>query len=119
MGTNAHELTLACYKATKIFPREETYGLSSQLRRASSSIAANIGEGCGRSNNGDFSRFLQIAMGSASEVEYELMLAYDLGYVEAEHYNVLCNRAIEVKKILLSLSRKVEVARFQDRGERL
>ncbi|HEU4758844.1 MAG TPA: four helix bundle protein [Dehalococcoidia bacterium] len=66
------------YKATRGFPGEELYGLTSQIRRSGSSIAANIAEGCGRSGNGEFGRFLQIAMGSASELEYHLLLAHDL-----------------------------------------
>jgi four helix bundle protein len=71
----AHHLTLAVYQATAGFPREEMYGLTSQLRRASSSIPANIAEGCGRSGNADFARFLSMSMGSASELEYHLLLA--------------------------------------------
>jgi four helix bundle protein len=74
----SHQLTLAVYKATTTFPREEEYGLTSQLRRACASVPANIAEGCGRGSEADFARFLQIAMGSASELEYHLLLARDL-----------------------------------------
>ena len=70
----AHRLTLAVYSSTMEFPRDEQYGLTSQIRRASSSIAANIAEGCGRSGDGELRRFLEIAMGSASELEYHLLL---------------------------------------------
>ena len=73
----AHHLALEVYKTTATFPKEEIYGLTSQLRRASVSIPTNIAEGCGRNTNADFARFLQIAMGSASETEYELILAHD------------------------------------------
>ena len=66
----AHELTLDVYRITKSFPKDEQYGLTSQLRRCSSSIAANIAEGCGRGSDSEFARFLQIAMGSACEFEY-------------------------------------------------
>ncbi len=74
----SHELTLAVYKATSLFPPDELYGLRSQIRRSCASIPANIAEGCGRNADGDFARFLQIAMGSASELEYHLLLVRDL-----------------------------------------
>lgn len=68
----SHQLTLAIYKITAIFPREELYGLTIQIRRASASIPANIAEGCGRNGVAELARFLHIAMGSASELEYHL-----------------------------------------------
>ena len=74
-----HQLTLAIYKVTTDFPREEVYGLTSQIRRACATIPANIAEGCGRNSVVEFARFLHIAMGSASELDYHLMLARDLG----------------------------------------
>ena len=70
----SHRLTLAVYQATMNFPREERYSLTQQIRRASVSIASNIAEGCGRKGAADFARFLQIAMGSASELEYQFLL---------------------------------------------
>jgi four helix bundle protein len=78
----SHMLTLSIYDATRPFPREELFGLSSQIRRAAASIPTNIAEGCGRSSDPDFARFLQIAFGSACEVEYHLILARDLRYVD-------------------------------------
>lgn len=77
----AHELTLAGYRATGSFPDDERYGLVSQMRRACASISTNVAEGCGRSTNNELSRFIDIATGSASEVEYQLLLAKDLGYL--------------------------------------
>src|SRR5271166_753319 len=82
----AHRITLSVYQSTRSFPREETYGITSQLRRCSFSVAANISEGCGRSGNPEFGRFLTMAMGSASEMEYFLLLARDLHYLPREKY---------------------------------
>ncbi len=80
----AHQLALAVYKATKGFPKEELYGLTSQIRRASMSIPTNIAEDCGQNTDAQFARFLQIAMGSASETEYLLLLSHDLGFLSKE-----------------------------------
>jgi four helix bundle protein len=80
----AHELTLAAYDATSNFPKQEMFGLVPQIRRCASSIPANIAEGCGRRGNGEFHRFLQIAMGSASELEYHLLLSRDLKILDTE-----------------------------------
>ncbi len=77
----AHRLTLEAYQASATFPREELFGLTSQVRRAASSIPANIAEGCGR-GGGDLVRFCELAAGSASELEYHLILAHDLGYLD-------------------------------------
>src|SRR5689334_19771309 len=86
----AHQITLAVYKATASFPREELYGLTSQIRRCSASVAANIAEGCGRRGNAEFNRFLQISSGSASELDYHLLLARDLGFISVrEHRNLM------------------------------
>ena len=103
----AHEMTFAIYGSTKSFPKEETYGLISQIRRAAASIGANIAEGCGKSSNADFSRFLQIAFGSACELEYHLLLARDLRMLLAEEHRDLETRLLEVKKMLASLIAKV------------
>jgi four helix bundle protein len=104
----AHQLTIAIYTATKEFPREELYGLTSQIRRASSSIPANIAEGCGRSGQAEFARFLTIAMGSASELEYHLLLAHDLNYISLAFYNELVNELYAIKRMLVTLTKKLK-----------
>ncbi len=81
----SHQLALAVYKATKEFPKEELYGLTSQIRRASMSVATNIVEGCGRNTEADFAGFLQMAMGSASETEYQPLPSHDLGLLNKEN----------------------------------
>ncbi len=96
----AHQLTLASYRATRSFPKTEMYGLTSQIRRAATSICANIAEGCGRRGKADFARFLQIALGSASELEYHLLLASDLGMMDAATHRDLDAAVTEVKRML-------------------
>ena len=103
----AHKLTLEAYKVTQGFPREELYGLTSQIRRSSASIGANIAEGCGRRGNGDFHRFLQNAMGSASELEYHILLAHDLGILPPPKFKDLNTNIVEVKRMLSALIRKL------------
>ena len=107
----AHALTLACYATTKNFPKEETFGLISQIRRSASSIGANISEGCGRRGNAELHRFLQMAMGSASELEYHLLLSRDLNLLSPTEYEALERQAIEIKRMLASLIRKVDLER--------
>ncbi len=104
----AHDITLAVYRCTKTFPREETYGMVSQLRRCSSSVPANITEGCGRSGNPEFGRFFAIAMGSASELEYFLLLARDLEYLCPETHQGLANDVAEMRRMLNRLILKVQ-----------
>jgi four helix bundle protein len=103
----AHKFVLAVYAATRSFPAEELYGLTSQLRRASASIPANIAEGCGRATDADFARFLQIASGSANESEYQLLLARDLGYIESQTHDQLAQKVAEIRKMLASLMTKL------------
>jgi four helix bundle protein len=107
----AHALTLAIYRTTAAFPREEMYGITSQVRRCSASIAANIAEGCGRTGNGDFHRFLNIAAGSAAELDYFLMLACDLEFISVKSCGTLQADVSEVQRMLASLLRKVDNAR--------
>jgi four helix bundle protein len=104
----SHQLTLGVYKVTATFPKEELYGLTSQTRRACASIPANIAEGCGRATDGDFARFLQIALGSASELEYHLLLARDLGFLSSSNYEHLNNEATEIKRMLTSFIQKLK-----------
>ncbi len=107
----AHALTLEIYQATARFPKEELYGLTSQLRRAAASIAANIAEGFGRGGNTELARFLQIGLGSAYEVEYHALLARDLGFIRGDAYGELEGRIIEVKRMLAALLLKVRSER--------
>jgi len=107
----AHQLTLAVYQITATFPREELYGLTSQLRRACSSIPANLAEGCGRNGDAEFARFCCIAMGSASELEYHLLLARDLKLVKPKDHEELAQRAIELKRMLTALIQKLTADR--------
>jgi four helix bundle protein len=87
------------------------FGLVSQIRRSGASVPANIAEGCGRRGNGEFHRFLQIAMGSASELEYHLLLSRDLKFLESSDYDRLALQVTEVKRMLASLVRKVDAER--------
>ena len=103
----AHKLTLEIYRITVSFPKEELYGLTSQLRRASASIAANIAEGFGRGGNAELARFLQMSVGSAYEVEYHALLARDLHFLVPSAYESLQGQIIEVKQMLAGLYVKV------------
>jgi four helix bundle protein len=105
----AHQLTLAVYRITAAFPREELYGLTNQLRRACASIAGNLAEGCGRNGDAEFARFCSMAMGSASELEYHLLLARDLKLIEPNDYAALDQRATELKRMFTALMRKLNV----------
>jgi len=103
----SHLLTLEVYKVTEGFPREELYGLTGQIRRACASIPANIAEGCGKDGDADFARFLQIARGSASELEYHLLLARDLGFLRNEDYQRLDKETNELKQMLTNFIKKL------------
>jgi four helix bundle protein len=103
----AHQLTLQVYKVTMTFPKDEIYGLTSQTRRAASSIPANIAEGCGRNGDAELRRFLTISMGSASELEYHALLAHDLGYLTNEAYKQLDCDITEVKRMLTGFIQKL------------
>lgn len=109
----AHELTLTLYKATASFPSEERYGLTSQVRRGASSICANLAEGCGRGSRRDFARFAYIAMGSASELEYHLLLAADLGILPTSTHAEVNNHLVRIKKMLAGLIRRLKTENRQ------
>jgi four helix bundle protein len=103
----SHAFALGVYKLTASFPREEMYGLTSQIRRSATSVPANIAEGCGSDGGLDLARFLQIAMRSASELQYQLILARDLQYVRHDAHAELERELIEVRRMLNALIRKV------------
>jgi four helix bundle protein len=105
----AHKLTLAVYKMTVVFPKEERFGLTSQMKRSSASIAANLAEGCGRRSDGEMARFVQIAMGSGAELSYHFLLARDL--MQPAEYDVLSADVSEILRMLSSLSGKLKNAR--------
>jgi four helix bundle protein len=105
----AHELTLCVYRRTHGFPREEMYGLTSQLRRAASSVGANIAEGCGRRSDGEMRRFLQIARGSANEVEHHLLLARELQFLSADDFNDLEVMVLEIQRMLAAFVQRLSV----------
>jgi four helix bundle protein len=107
----AHALTLEVYRMTVSFPRSEEFGLRSQLRRAPASIAANIAEGCGRASPAEFGQFLNQAIGSASELEYHLLLARDLSLIADGDHLATTERAVEVKRMLSSLLSRVRPSR--------
>jgi four helix bundle protein len=106
----AHLLTIEVYKATQLFPKEEQFGLTSQIRRASVSIPSNIVEGCGRGGSIEFGRFLQIAMGSLYELEYQLLLARDLNYLNEKVYNQLNDDITEIRKMMVALVNKLKTS---------
>jgi four helix bundle protein len=108
----AHSLTLESYRITNNFPKQEMFGLTSQIRRAAASVAANIAEGCGKRGNAEFQRYLGIATGSASELEYHFLLARDLQFLSEPLYERANASVIEVKRMLSVLARKVEAERL-------
>jgi S23 ribosomal protein. len=106
--SKAHELTVLIYGLTRSFPKDEIYGLTSQVRRSAASSGANIAEGCGRRSDGELARFLQIARGSASETEYHLLLAKDLGFLSAGDFQIGEQKVIEVQRMLTALVQRVQ-----------
>jgi four helix bundle protein len=107
----SHEMTLRSYRLTEPFPKHEMFGLAGQIRRCSASIPANIAEGCGRVGNTELHRFLQIACGSASELEYHFLLARDLGYISSADYAATHKDLLEMKRMLVALTTKVAADR--------
>ena len=109
--SKAHELTVSVYVITRTFPKDEMYGLTSQVPRSAASIGANIAEGCGRRSDGELCRFLQIARGSASETEYHLLLAKDLGLLSESDFRKAEQKVLEVQRMLTALVQKVQPVR--------
>jgi four helix bundle protein len=103
----AHQLTLQLYNKTLDFPKNEVYGITSQLRRSAFSIPANIAEGCGKQSNKELAHFLNISLGSANETEYYLILAKDLELLNQYDFEELIDRINEIKAMLISLINKV------------
>jgi four helix bundle protein len=106
--SKAHSMTIGIYKATRDFPREELFGITSQMRRAASSIGANIAEGTGRRSDGELTRFLHIARGSAAELEYHLLLARDLDLLSIAKFDSLRGQVDEIQRMLTSLIQQVQ-----------
>lgn len=104
----AHQMVLKVYKLTSTFPVEERYGLISQMRRCASSIPANIAEGSARGSDADYVRFLYIALGSATELDYHLLLASDLGFIEAVNYQILAKEIDEIGRMLNGFIRRLK-----------
>jgi len=104
----SHLLAVDIYSLTKSFPKEELYGLTSQIRRSAYSIPANIAEGCGRNSKADFARFLSISFGSACELEYFLILVKDLNFINENDYQKINQSVIEVKRMLSSFIKKLK-----------
>ena len=107
----SHRLALAVYKTTCNFPKGELYGLTGQIRRSCVSVPANIAEGCGRNGNAELARFLQIALGSASELEYQLLLSRDLSLLTSAEYKQLAADTTEVKRMLTSFIQTLKANR--------
>ena len=104
----SHSLTLKIYKTTSEFPREETYGLTSQIRRSCASIPTNIAEGCGRSRDTELARFLEIAISSSSELEYLILLCFDLNLIDRVDHDSVMGEIVEIKRMLISFFQKLK-----------
>lgn len=110
----SHELTLAVYAATRKFPKEELYALANQMRRASYSIPNNLAEGCVQISPAEFGRYVQIATGSASELDYQLLLARELGYLDQPTYVSLRLKLTSVRKMLAALRQRLRNPRAHE-----
>ncbi|MBZ0300425.1 MAG: four helix bundle protein [Anaerolineae bacterium] len=104
----SHQLVLGVYRLTGEFPTDERYGLTSQIRRSAMSIPSNIAEGSARGSDSDFARFMHIAMGSAAELDYQLLLAHDLQLLEPSVYQELAGELTEVRRMLTAFSQKLK-----------
>ena len=106
----AHTLTLMIYKSTEEFPKQELYALTNQIQRAAVSIPANIAEGYGKDSDAEWKRYFSIAMGSSSELEYLILLAHDLGYLQQAAYQSMENDRIEIRKMLNAFIQKLKAS---------
>lgn len=106
--SKAHQLTLELYRVSRQFPREEIYGITGQLRRAAVSIGANLAESCGRRTSNELARFVRVAMGSASELDYHLLLSRELGFMTGDDFASASATLTEVRKMLTSFLQSVE-----------
>lgn len=104
----AHAFTVVVYAITRTFPKDEVYALTSQIRRCAVSVPSNIVEGCGRGSNPELVKFLHYALGSANELEYQLLLSRDLGYVSVEAHVPLAASVLEIKRMLAALIVKIK-----------
>jgi four helix bundle protein len=104
----AHDLTLELYRVSQRFPREEMYGITGQLRRAAVSIGANLAEGYGRRTSNELARFVRVAMGSASELDYHILLCRDIGLMSSDAFSISTAKLTEVRKMLTSFLQSVE-----------
>jgi four helix bundle protein len=107
----AHALTLAVYKATEKFPKQEMYALTNQIQRAAVSIPANIAEGCRKDSDAELKRYFLISMGSSSELEYLLLLARDLGYLPEKDFQIITAELVETRKMLNAFIQKLKANR--------
>ena len=104
----SHQLTLKIYLLTRTFPNDELYGLTSQIRRSSASVPTNIAEGCGRNSDAELKRFLTIASGSISELEYQVLLSKDISYLPLNIYQELTTEIIEIRKMIYAFIQKLK-----------
>lgn len=103
----SHQFVLAVYQLTNDFPKTEIFGLTSQMRRATVSISANLAEGCGKNSMLDIANFFQISLGSLHETEYYLLLSKDLNYISIEMFDKRNSEIREIKAMLISLIKKI------------
>jgi four helix bundle protein len=110
VSEKTHALTLMIYKSTEEFPKQELYALTNQIQRAAVSIPANIAEGCGKDSDAELKRYFSIAMGSSSELEYLILLAHDLGYLQQAPYQSMQNDLVEIRKMLNAFIQKLKAS---------
>jgi four helix bundle protein len=109
----AHKVACEVYRETTSFPKTEAYGLTAQLRRSAASVPANIAEGCGRRGDAEFSRFVRISLGSATELEYHLLLSHDVGFLSASPFESLSAQVLRVQGMLAGLNRALKKPRVK------